>query len=120
MRTAVLALLTLSFVGCRDDQLVSGINDSTFVRTVAELRRVPTLAGGDSVRARVLRDSILRAQGVTPGQLEQAARRLADAPNRAQRLWQEIDRRATAPTQHVQPQTAKPMLPAVTRPVQAK
>jgi hypothetical protein len=120
MRTAVVALLLLAALGCRDDQLVSGISDSTFVRTLAELRRVPTLAAGDSTRARALRDSILRAQGVTATQLEQAARRLADAPNRAQRLWQEIDRRATAPIQQAQPPAGKPVAPNVTRPVQAK
>jgi hypothetical protein len=102
MRTVALALAlvgSLSLAGCRSDQIVDGISDSTFVRTLTDLRRVPTIAGQDSARRQVMRDSILRQRGVTAGQLEEAARRLAASPTRAERIWQEIDRRLTTPTQ---------------------
>lgn len=85
-----LALVAL-LPACRRQELASGISDSTFVRTVLALRRVPLVAGPDSGRRSAMRDSIMRAHHVTPAQLERAARELAAQPSHAQKVWMQID-----------------------------
>ena len=86
-------LLAFTFAGgCRSAEIVEGLSDSTYVATIAALRRVQQ-ASPDSVRRTRLRDSILQSRGLTAGELERAARVLADDPARAQRLWQAIEQK---------------------------
>src|SRR2546430_6001129 len=94
MRIIVLVLGILALTACASDDIVTGVSDSTFVRALSELRRVPTLAGDDSVRRVAMRDSILRRYRVTRSQLDKAARALAAAPSRAQPAWDAIEHRA--------------------------
>jgi hypothetical protein len=76
---------------CRRSGIAVGVSDSTYVRVIAELRRLPHAAGGDtSTRARA-RDSILRTYGVTAAQLESATAALASQPDRAGVLFRAID-----------------------------
>lgn len=87
--SAALALLVAA--GCRSRDIVRGVPDSTFVATIAELRRVPQLAPADSGRRQTLRDSIMRVHRVTREQLDAAARTLAERPSRAKSVWDAID-----------------------------
>ena len=80
---------------CDESRIVEGVSDSVFVSTMADLKRAQTAIGLDSARRALLRDSILDGRGLTPAQLEQAARALAQNPARAQAIWQAIERRAT-------------------------
>ena len=90
--------LVVTLVGaCRGEQIVDGVNDSTFVATVAALRRVQTEPGLDSAGRTARRDSILQSRGLTPAALERAARMLAESPARAQRVWQAVERRTRQP-----------------------
>ena len=88
-----------STAGCRREQLATGISDSTFVAVMADLKRVHDTPGMDSAQRAARRDSILQGRGLTPAQLEAAARALAQNPARAQTVWQAVERRAADSTQ---------------------
>src|SRR5688572_21376308 len=79
--------------GCRRSQLASGVSDSTYVAVMADLKRVQNALGLDSTQRAARRDSILQGRGLTPAQLQAAARELAQNPSRAQTVWQAIERR---------------------------
>ena len=98
-RHALLIVLVVlaSAASCRRSQLAAGVSDSTFVAVMADLKRVREAPGLDSAGRAVRRDSILQSRGLTPAQLESAARQLADNPTRAQTVWTAIQRRASEP-----------------------
>lgn len=93
-----LATLGALNAGCRREALSSGISDSTFVAVMADLKRVQDGPGMDSATRAARRTEILRSRGLTPEQLEAAARVLARNPTRAQTVWQAVDRRAADTT----------------------
>jgi len=93
----ILVVLT-SVAGCRRSELATGVSDSVFVSVMAELKRVHDAPGVDSVVRAARRDSILQRRGLTPAQLETAAKRLAQNPARAQTVWQAVERRANDTT----------------------
>ena len=96
----VIVLVTLgTAAGCRGSQLATGISDSTYVAVMADLKRVQNTPGMDSAWRAARRDSILQSRGLTPAQLEAAARQLAQNPGRAQTVWQAVERRAADTTQ---------------------
>ena len=109
MRTPRTPLLTHGLVialvavgpaaGCRRTDLATGISDSTYVAVMAELKRVHDTPGMDPAQRAARRDSILQSRGLTPAQLEEAARHLAQNPARAQTVWQAVERRASDTTQ---------------------
>jgi hypothetical protein len=84
--------------GCAAGDIVSGVSDSTFVRTMVALRQLPTGTSIDTIARAQSRDSILEAHGVTAAQLESAAVHLADQPDRAAGLWRMIESAALAPS----------------------
>jgi len=91
----VIVLVTLgTTAGCRGAELANGISDSTYVAVMADLKRVQNAPGMDSASRAARRDSILQGRGLTPAQLEAAARQLALNPGRAQTVWQAVERRA--------------------------
>lgn len=95
----VLVLVAAAPIGaCRRSQGSSGVSDSTFVATVAELKRVNDAPVHDTAERAALRAAILQRRGLSPAQLEQAARDLARNPARAQEVWQAIERRAADTT----------------------
>ena len=78
--------------------------DSTFVATLAELRRA-VLPGGaettrDSAGRAAVRDSILRKYHVTPLALEDIARGLSRDPNHAAEILRAIDRKVLLDLSH--------------------
>ena len=74
----LLALLpVLGAGGCRRDPVFSEVSDSTYLKTMIALRRLPVGTIDSTSRARQ-RDSILNAFGVTAKQLEDIAIRLAE------------------------------------------
>lgn len=90
-RTAALLLLVLLAGGCRRDRIFTEMSDSTFVRTMVALRRLPVgMIADPTARARQ-RDSILTANGVTAAQVESTAVRLASDPARAAGIWRAIE-----------------------------
>lgn len=94
----VVLVSLLAVTGCRRSQLADGVNDTVFVRVMSALKRVHDAPDLDSARRAVLRDSILQSQGLTPAQMEAAAAQLARNPQRAQTVWQAIERRAADTT----------------------
>lgn len=90
----VLVVLT----SCRRSELATGVSDSLFVSVMAELKRVHDAPGVNSGVRAARRDSILQRRGLTPAQLETAAKRLAQNPARAQTVWQAVERRANDTT----------------------
>jgi hypothetical protein len=95
----VILVLLGTAAGCRRSQLAGGLSDSTYVAVMADLKRMHDAPGMDSAQRAARRDSILRSRGLTPAQLEAAARQLADNPGRAQTVWQAIERRSADTTQ---------------------
>ena len=100
MRAVHALVLVISVAGCDQlrDQLSSrfrrhdsGVSDSTFVATMAELRLVQLNASLDSAGRTVARQRILQRRGLTPAALERAARALADDPEHAGAVWQAIN-----------------------------
>jgi hypothetical protein len=74
---------------CRDP-VFSDMSDSTYVRTMVALRKLPVGQTDTTFRARQ-RDSILKAFGVTAVQLESTTARLAGDPARAVEIWRAIE-----------------------------
>ena len=93
LRGGLLALTWLA--ACRRAELPSGLTDSTFVITMAELRRVNEDRTLDSARRARAREGVLIRRKVTPAQLERAAEVYAADPERASAVWQAIERRVT-------------------------
>lgn len=86
-------ILALGAGGCQARDIVPGVDDSTFVRTMADLRRVqtnPSLA--DSAARAAARAAALKRHGMTAEQLERAARSLATDPERAQALFRAVNK----------------------------
>jgi hypothetical protein len=84
------AVLLLSGVGaCRGDPIFREMSDSTYIRTLVALRKLPLRV--DSVSRARQRDSVLRAFGVTAKQLEAIAIRLSDDPARAAAVFRAIE-----------------------------
>jgi hypothetical protein len=94
----IVLVAAMPATACQRSQRSSGVSDSTFVATLAELKRVSDAPGMDSAQRAARRDSILQRRGLTSAHLEQAARDLAQNPARAQAAWQAIERRATDTT----------------------
>ncbi|HSA56428.1 MAG TPA: hypothetical protein VLE53_12045 [Gemmatimonadaceae bacterium] len=96
-RASLVVVSAVLLASCRGQEIVSGVSDSTFARTMIALRRLPLATGGDTTARTAARDSILRAHGVTAAQLESAAVRLASQPDRAANLWRVIEAAQLAP-----------------------
>lgn len=92
----VLSLICASLGACRNGHAPSlGIADTTFVGALSELRRVQADTSLDITMKDSSRRMVLRRYRVTSGQLEHAARVLAESPARASDLWRQIE---SAPT----------------------
>jgi len=90
-RIAFIALTTLiAGMACRSDRVFADMSDSTFVRTMIELRKLPVSPADPALRAQ-RRDSILNSIGVTATQVESTAVRLANDPALAARIWRAIE-----------------------------
>ena len=83
-------LLAMAIAACRGDHLAAGVDDSTFVATMAALHRVNENVSLDSASMARARDSVLQSRGLTPEQLAEAARALAADPERAVAVWARI------------------------------
>lgn len=83
-------LVAVATLACGRGEIVSGVSDSTFVATLADLQRIrsdPTL---DSAARDEARRRILQGRGLTAEQMEQAATALAEDPRRARELLQAV------------------------------
>jgi hypothetical protein len=87
--TVLVLLPALSAGGCRRDPVFTEISDSTYIKTMVALRRLPVGSIDSTSRARQ-RDSILKAFGVTAKQLEDIAVRLAE-DERAAAIFRAIE-----------------------------
>jgi hypothetical protein len=85
--------LAILLAACTRGEIVPGVRDSTFVATMADLRRAEATTR-DTIALAASRRRILQQRGLTADQLEAAARKLGDDPDRALEIWQAIDRRA--------------------------
>jgi len=108
----IVLVMLVSAASCRRSRLATEVSDSTFVSVMADLKRVQEASGLDSAGRAARRDSILQSRGLTPAQLESAARDLADNPTRAQTVWTAIQQRVAEPTTA----PAAPAAPAATSP----
>jgi hypothetical protein len=92
---SLIVLVGLAAVaGCQRSRSGNGVSDSTFVSVMADLKRVQDASGLNDGQRAARRDSILQGRGLTPAQLEAAARALAENPARAQTVWQAVQQRA--------------------------
>lgn len=97
VRLPTLALM--SFVlcsACRSATIAEGVSDSTFAAVMGDLKRIPISRGPDSIRTKASRDSVLKHYGIDSATLERVAAELANDPDRTQKLWEAIQRRAEA------------------------
>lgn len=108
-------IVCLLLAGCPGRNEWAGMSDSTFVDVMARLHRIET----DDRLSREERDSlrrvVLQEEELTPEQLEAAARMLATDAQRAQDVWQAIERKsgepATAPETPVRRARPEPEAP---------
>jgi hypothetical protein len=84
------------FIGlaCSRDPVFREMSDSTFIRTMVALRKLP-IGPADTVARARQRDSILTAFGVTAAQIESVAVRLSDDPARAAVIFRAIENPST-------------------------
>ncbi len=87
----VLGAAGLATSGCGPSNDL-GMSDSTYVAAMSGLERLERNAAAPITQGQ--RDSVMRALGVTPTELERAAELLARQPGRASELWRAIDRRS--------------------------
>ena len=83
-----------AFSGCGRSRDLNGVSEAKFVAVMAALKQVRDRPGLDSLHRAASRDSILQKEGLTPAQLEGAARQLGQNPARAQTVWQAVEQRA--------------------------
>jgi hypothetical protein len=88
--------LLMGAAGCGCAGQAGGMSDSTFVATMAELRKIAATSPGDSARIAAARAAALQRRGLTPAQLERAAGALADDPDHAAKVWQAIARKTSS------------------------
>ena len=97
--SALLVLLVVGTIaGCKSSAEPASPDDSVFVRTMGELRRIRTDPALDSAARDSAREATLRAHGVSAAELEAMARELASDPGRALEEWREIERITTHDT----------------------
>ena len=83
-------LVSTAIAACRGNELAAGVDESTYVTTMAALHRISlddTLNNEMRERAR---NDLLQSRGLTPEQLTAAASALADDPDRALAVWRRI------------------------------
>ena len=88
----VFLILACAVVGCARGDIVPGVSDSTFVSTMAELRRAEG-STTDSAALGAARRRILQQRGLTVEVMDRAARALANDPVRATALFDAIEKR---------------------------
>ena len=84
----VVCLLLAS--ACARETVFTEMSDSTYIKTMVALRRLPIGAVDSLARARQ-RDSILRSFGVTEKELEDIAVKLSEDPARAAVIFRAIE-----------------------------
>jgi hypothetical protein len=84
-------LLVLGVFGCHPRG--SRLDDSTFVTTIAELRKVHADTSVSEADRAAARAKVLQTRGLTPAELDSHARALAKDPERAVLVWQAIERK---------------------------
>ena len=97
VRTHVISFSVMAlaaFSACRRSRDLNGVSETKFVAVMAALKQVRDKPGLDSLRRAASRDSNLQKEGLTPAQLEAAARKLGQNPARAQTVWQAVEQRA--------------------------
>jgi len=83
--------LVVASAGCERGRGISGVGDSTFVAAMAQLHAIERDVRLDSAGKVAARRVALQERGLSPVQLERAARALAEDPDRAIRVWNRID-----------------------------
>src|SRR4051812_40005830 len=95
----ILVLACAMVGGCARGDIVPGVSDSTFVATMAELRRAEG-STTDTAALGAARRRILQQRGLTVEVMDRAARALANDPDHAADLFDAIEKRAVnAPEQ---------------------
>ena len=90
------AYLACVLAACASGEIVPGVRDSTFVATMADLRRAEGTTTDPATLA-ADRKRILQQRGLTPDRMEAAARKLGEDPDRALAIWRAIEVRALQP-----------------------
>ena len=91
--SCILILLVLgALAGCKSSAEPTAADDSLFVNTMSELRRIRADPALDSAARDSAREAALRSHGVSAEELEAMARELAQDPKRALEDWREIER----------------------------
>ena len=95
MRTRLLVILHVALgaavAACTRGRDIAGVDDSTFVRTMAKLQAIEANPALDSAARAAARRAALQERGLAPDDLERAARALAADPERAIKVWSRID-----------------------------
>lgn len=109
-RTLLALFAVAALIGCKSSAEPPAPEDSVFVATMGELRRIRTDTALDSAARDSAREATMRSHGVTAQELEVMARELAADPERATNEWREIERLSTsdAARQSKQPKPKEP------------
>lgn len=96
-------VLVMTLAACKGGESSTGMSDSTFVATMAELQKIQEDPLLDSTAQAAARTRVLQSRGLTPEALERAARALASDPEHAAEVVQAIDRQARGDTTTARP-----------------
>ena len=96
MRAAFLLLTAATAAGAACSARDTA-RDTTFVTVAAALRRLQSDEALDSAARDSARRQVLQGRGLSPAEFEAMARELAGDPDRAKRVWDEIERRLAGP-----------------------
>jgi cell wall assembly regulator SMI1 len=112
--TLAAPVLVAVLSGCPRPTGTETMGDSTFVATMVALRRIEADSLMDSTARDSARTVVLRHHGVTAGELEQAARAMAEDLDHASAVWREIAKQSTT-----RPASTPPSRPAKPAPAPA-
>src|SRR6476646_8238693 len=87
-------MVLAAFTACRRSRDLNGVSETKFVAVMAAVKQGRGRPGLDTGRPAARRDSSWQKEGLTPAQLEGAAKQLAQNPARAQTVWQAVEQRA--------------------------
>lgn len=104
----LIPVLVIGGAGCTGGNPAGAVGDSTYVRTMADLRRLEDTSKQDSAARAAARRAILAKHGVTVQALDATARELASEPDRAVAVWKAVDQRLQPPPAAPAPGPPKP------------
>jgi hypothetical protein len=97
MKHTILLLVLLATLGCRREDVTTGIADEHFIEVVVQLRRAAAETRGTDAAFAARRDAILREAGITEDQLRAYVEAHGRDIDHMAEVWDSINARLSTP-----------------------